>query len=212
MPLPMVHLAVAMRLCSSRGIAPSPAFLLGSLAPDAIHMRDSVLSEDKHYVHLRKARDQEDLRRIHDLLKSHRSQSPDMKDFAEGYVVHILTDLVWASTVYEVFCSSLPEGIAPQAQRILYYQETDQVDFNLYATVPWRSEVWELLDTARPVDFDSLLTAEEIRGWQQRVLRWFDEIKEEPRIQPKYITEEIVLHFIDDAVRIILEWFRESSH
>ena len=211
MPLPMVHLAVAMRLCSSRGIAPSPAFLLGSIAPDAIHMRDAIQSEDKHFVHLRKARNREDLRRIHGVLKSYRSQGPEMKDFAEGYVVHILTDLAWTSTVYETFCSSLPEGMTPEEQRALYYQESDQIDFNLYATAPWRSEAWELLHIACPINFDTLLTAEEIRGWQQRVLRWFDEIKEEPKIRPRYITDAMVQQFIAGAVQRILAWFAMRS-
>ena len=39
MPLPMVHLSVAVSLCEKDGRFPSPDFLLGSIAPDAIHMR-----------------------------------------------------------------------------------------------------------------------------------------------------------------------------
>lgn len=207
MPLPMVHLAVAMQVYPSRKTLPSPAFLLGSIAPDAIHIRRDTRTEDKHYVHLRKAADQVKLSHVQKLLRRYRNDESETIDFAEGYVVHILTDMAWFSTIYESFRSSLPDGLSHIERRTLYYQETDQIDFNLYAQMPRRSELWELLKIARPIDFDSLLTAEEIRGWQQRVLHWFTEIKEEPKIQPKHITDEIVQRFITEAVQVIIAWF-----
>ena len=42
MPLPMVHLAISVRMRAQDGRALTPDFLLGSIAPDAIHMRPNA--------------------------------------------------------------------------------------------------------------------------------------------------------------------------
>ena len=52
MPLPMVHLSVAHLLIRDHGYPASPAFYLGSIAPDAIHARPGTESRDKRRVHL----------------------------------------------------------------------------------------------------------------------------------------------------------------
>jgi len=52
MPLPMVHLAVAVRLYEAQGVLPPSGFLLGSLAPDAIHARPGTQRADKDVTHL----------------------------------------------------------------------------------------------------------------------------------------------------------------
>ena len=46
MPWPMVHFAVASEINSN----PSPEFLLGSLAPDSIHVRSDVRSEKAKHI------------------------------------------------------------------------------------------------------------------------------------------------------------------
>jgi hypothetical protein len=43
------------------------------------------------------------------------------------------------------------------------------------------------------------LTAEEIRQWRDRTLVWFEELKQEPMIEPVYITYRDVEAFIDQA-------------
>lgn len=50
MPLPMVHFSVAVKYFENEEI-PS-AFLLGSIAPDSIHMRKNTNREDKKLTHL----------------------------------------------------------------------------------------------------------------------------------------------------------------
>jgi hypothetical protein len=52
MPLPMVHLKIAVQSHSLAERSLTPEFLLGSLAPDAIHMRANTNRDDKNRVHL----------------------------------------------------------------------------------------------------------------------------------------------------------------
>lgn len=51
MPLPLVHLAIAAQLCRQHNKPLAPAFLLGSLAPDAIHLRLGSTRTDKQATH-----------------------------------------------------------------------------------------------------------------------------------------------------------------
>jgi len=198
MPLPMVHLAVVIQLCKQHGRDASPAFLLGSIAPDAIHSRPGTDRNDKQRVHLKDLPD-EKCERVQSLFIKYYGEGGEESEFAEGYAAHILTDRLWEETVITWFREEV-QAMSEQDQRQLYYDETDQVDFDLYKTVPWREEVWHKLREAEARDFDNLLTSEEIRGWQERTLNWFEKLKEEPGIVPVYITGEVIEDFIQQAV------------
>lgn len=203
MPLPMVHLAVAMQIRTTQRQEPTASFLLGSLAPDAIHMREQASTDDKHAVHLRTTTEQLHHHTLRDLLERSRQDTPDRQDFAEGYAVHLLTDWHWFTRLYTTFRQTIPDTLTAQEVRALYYQETDQIDFDLFSQMPWRRQVWAKLATAQPTDFDVLLSADEIGHWQYRVLHWFGELKQEPGITPQYLTGAVVQQFIHTAVEAI---------
>ena len=207
MPLPMVHLAVAVQMHEMEGNSPSPDFLLGSIAPDAIHMHPDSGHDDKQRVHLSETHDPHH-GRARLLLAQYRSDNVSAMGFAEGYVAHILTDHLWAETVVDSFCKSIPSHLSTQEQRSLYYLETDQIDFDLYHQMPWRPEVWTKLAAAQPRDFALSLTAEEIGQWRDRTLIWFEELKQEPMIEPVHITRAAVKGFIDQAAEEIMKTFK----
>jgi hypothetical protein len=208
MPCPMVHLAVALQIHKLMGSAALPDFLLGNIAPDAIHMRPNSGRDDKQRVHVSEIQDPRN-KRARLLLAKYGSVGFSAMGFAEGYVAHILTDRLWVETVYDSFCKSIPPHLSAQEQRSLYYLETDQIDFNLYHQMPWRKEVWSKLAATQPKDFDTLLTAEEIRQWRDKTLIWFEELKQEPMIEPVHITDEMVRVFIDQAAEEVLRAFKE---
>jgi len=193
MPLPMVHLAIAAQLQKADGEGLSPAFLLGSLAPDAIHMRLNAGLGAKAKVHLVDAPDPQ-FERVRALLGAEAEMG-----FAAGYAAHLLTDHLWREQVIEPFHRDSPPDLAEEVKRALYYRETDQVDFDLYHRMPWRQAVWRLLADARPPDFAGLLTGAEIGGWRDRTLGWFNSGMQEPGIEPVYIRYGEVLAFIDRA-------------
>lgn len=207
MPLPMVHLAVAVQIHRLEGSSPSPDFLLGSIAPDAIHMRPYSGRDDKQRVHLSEVHAE-----VHDshhegarlLLAQHGSDEDSPMGFAEGYVAHILTDRLWVKAVLDPFRKSIPPLLSTQEQRALYYLETDQIDFDLYHQMSWRLEVWSKLAAVQPTDFALLMTAGEIGQWRDRTLIWFEELKQEPMIEPVHITGADVQVFIDQAAEEIM--------
>ena len=50
MPLPMVHLSTAVKISTIQGLK-SPEFYLGSISPDAVHMRTGFVRDDKTRSH-----------------------------------------------------------------------------------------------------------------------------------------------------------------
>ena len=212
MPLPMVHLAIAVQMHRLGGRTLCQDFLLGSIAPDAIHMRPNARYSDKLHVHLSEKSDHryDEARR---LLTQYNSTDFLSIGFTGGYVAHLLTDFLWRDSVVEAFYKRVPQNLSPEETRALYYKETDQIDFNLYNQMPWRKDVWSLLAVTQPKDFTSLLTSAEIKQWRDRVLKWFDEFKQEPMSEPIHITYEETLDFINQSAEEITKVFTSwKSH
>ncbi len=207
MPLPMVHLAIAVQMSKLKGCDLTPSFLLGSIAPDAIHMRPNSNRNDKRRTHLLDIPHEEAHERIRTLLIRHWSEDSAAIDFVEGYVAHLLTDYSWSETVVRSFRAAIPQSLSPEDQRTLYYQETDQIDFNLYNQMPWRVRVWDQLALSQPMDFEPLLSEAEIEQWRDRTLNWYGGLKQEPMIEPVYITDADVRIFIPRAAQMIIERF-----
>jgi len=187
MPLPMVHLAVAVRLVVAREPTGSPEsadtpestdsaeFYLGSIAPDAIHTRDGAGRSEKldtHFAHGYPR--QYDLGALGAMLAEHRVGG-ELVSFAEGYAAHVLTDRLWQDTLVAAFRQRMQREGAELDLRALYYRDCDKLDFDIYDTAPWRSAVWGYLSAAAVCDFSPFLTASEIAAWRDRVLGWFDQ-------------------------------------
>lgn len=203
MPLPMVHLAIAIEMCSLHNTAPTPNFLLGHISPDAIHMRAGSNRTDKARTHLLDAADgamsmQEYQQHVyHQLLDQH--HKPDARAFAEGYAAHILTDWLWRQMLAASYSHRVPTTLTREERRRLYYQQTDQIDIYLYQRMAWRPQAWAQLAASTPHDFQDLLTATEITQWRARTLVWYDKPENNPNIEPRYISYEHVLDFIADT-------------
>jgi hypothetical protein len=193
----MVHLAVSRRVRELNGIAVTPAYLLGSLSPDAIHMRAGSTRTDKDHTHLLDLPDRRSYRPIHDFWQSRPGE------FAQGYASHLLADRMWMQPQWQPFLRLAPGGASPQEMTRRYYAETDWIDLDLYTRMPWRQEAWEQLAAAQAVDLHPLLNADEIDRWRTRTLDWYEEHKGDALNEPVLITPSIVAEFIESAARRI---------
>jgi hypothetical protein len=214
MPLPMVHLFIAETMFKQRDLPLNADFLLGSIAPDAIHMRDNWTRDDKRRTHFNLAEDTELEQLFENKLRPF--FEPFCSDDAatcqsKGYIAHVLTDFLWNQSVYGSF-RRLVEQEKIENERALYYTETDQIDFNFFHNEPWRLHTWQLLTQSSAVDIPELLTASEIDKWKVRTINWFKESSNEPCIKPIYITEEAVRAFIHDSAVQLLNLFERAGY
>jgi hypothetical protein len=201
----MVHLSVAHRLISDHGLPASPAFYLGSISPDAIHMRPGTGRQDKLAVHLIGEQGLQ-LHRLKALLTESRAAAGENSvaaRFAAGYVAHVLTDDFWREEVLLPFRKRFVGHIPYPELRALYYSECDKNDIDLYDEQPWRPRVWEWLRVAQAravsVAETTILSASEVDGWRYRVLDWFDAHRDKADYEPQQITREMMQAFIRQA-------------
>jgi len=188
---------------------PSIMFILGSISPDAIHMREDAKKEDKWFTHLhcgdKDAMIPNTKEFLDKYLKLYRDW--DRIEFVKGYATHIITDFYWLSTVYKTFKERLPKDLSKADISKKYYTDTDQIDFNIYRSREWRPAIWRQLRETQAFDFGNLLTGEEIDKWKLRTLTFFEDSSKEPKITPIYISEKEVESFMDDAANYIIQLF-----
>ena len=202
MPLPMVHLSIAVTLSENEGRFPSPDYLLGNIAPDAIHMRPHTTKQDKEHVHFMElgASPQE---LVYLFQTKYGMDESGTLGFIGGYLTHLLTDRLWWQTVIAPFRNKFPSTLPESDFRTLYYQDTDGIDIDLYRMMPWRPQVWSGLETAKAKDFALLLTEEEILRWRDRTLLWFNQHAQDLTVHPVYISFSDTQIFIKRAAKEI---------
>jgi hypothetical protein len=132
-----------------------------------------------------------------------------LRQFAAGYAAHILVDRFWIKTIMPTFRAGIPTEMDDATRRTLYYQETDQIDCNLFQQMPWRESVWVDMRQATAPDFQPWLSATEIEGWQIRTLDWYDDPAHEPHITPQYLTNDKVTAFISAAAQHVATQFEK---
>jgi len=204
MPLPIVHLAIAFAVHERVERCPTPEFLLGSLAPDAIHMRPGTTRADKRRTHLQNTSAADWPRPLRDWMARHVGHDPTFREFIRGYAAHLLADRLWAGTALQEFRRAAPAELDDGGLKALYYRELDQVDVNLFRTEPWPPCAWSMLATAPAMEAPGLLTANEIDRWRTRTLAWFDDPAHDPGIVPAYLTEERVHIFVGEARDMVI--------
>ncbi len=199
MPLPMVHLAVAVRVKDKLKIEDDGAFYLGSIAPDAIHMREGASTEDKFRSHMGMRGN---------LFENERNAKAliGRSDFLTGYAVHLVTDMYWSREVGTAFKARFRARFPDADHAPAYYNDTDLADLALYRSEPWVPEVYAALESARGEAADDLLSAEEVEKWRLRQLHWFEQ--DFAHLKPaEYITREEINRYIEFAAEKCLEYF-----
>lgn len=201
MPLPMVHLAVAVKIKDALGIKDPPAFYLGAIAPDGIHMREGAGFEEKLRSHLgMRANRFENLGNAKALI--------GRGDFLAGYAVHLVTDMYWAR-VFDPFLERFHADNPGENHASRYYNDCDAADLGIYNTAPWTPEVFAALGEARGEAADDLLTADEVERWRVRTVEWFTQ--DFSHLMPvKYITQSEIDSYIEYAVKKCLEYFEKA--
>lgn len=187
MPWPMVHFAIASEVISD----PSPELLLGSLAPDSIHVRTNLRTE-KAKTHLmpeagRFATDEE-LEAFFESNKQLAYSDPKLMQYLCGYIAHIYTDRVWTFNIYPAY-EVHPNG------RSVYTQDVTKLEFmilrNWNKANDWLSE----LKLGRAFDLGGLLESE-VYQYRGEKLEFLGDPDNEPLGDLNILSMEAMEEFI----------------
>ena len=207
MPLPMVHLSTAVKINTLQGLK-SPEFYLGSISPDAVHMRSGFVREDKVRSHCN-ARVLTAIDELDSLCVMIEKSVGKEREFLLGYLVHILTDLFWEDTILKTHRERYEADPAPiQDKRMAYYNDTDQLDFAFYKKENWRTEIWEMLASAKDFAVEDAVNTNEVSAWKHRTLNWYNSGKSQHTNHIKYITYEDLDNFTSYAAEKYEEYLQ----
>ena len=199
MAFPITHLLVADALLSRypRTDTDAAQFLLGALAPDAIHYRKDFAGAEmknigaaKKITHLCPVSDErwgevtdnegwieciKEFAHTHTGSQTGRgainSQENSSAAYAqaEGYVVHALTDCYNNMTLWDRFRTQHPAEAA-KGYASGYYRDLQEIDLRLYLAYVAGSKIERLLAMAEPCDMPGLVSAGEIRAIRDNIL------------------------------------------
>lgn len=210
MPFAMTHLWIAQNLLKRTDRIKNPGqFILGALAPDAIHFRDDYNSDMKKASHLcvgdekwgRLTNNGEWLSNVLDFLEENR-HGPN-GDFICGYCSHILADIennirIWTPFLVE----SAKSGDKKEQGR--YHKESEEADYALYLAIPQREVLWNMLETSTSYDLETMVFSREIDKMKDWVLnsRYTNKASVDLS-QNKYVTLSVLDKFIAEVTPIV---------
>ena len=171
MALSYMHLAVALQ--TGEGCPwDTGRLLLGAIAPDAVHLRETYHPDDKLTSHLGqragKGTDEAILRFVKQYARGMQ------RDFVLGYAIHLLTDNLWWDEIFQPFCQGYTaRGGDPEKRSRIYYRDADWFDYSLYQQPQLQAALPELA-RAKPEGLAGLMEAETVGLWRDRCLGFFD--------------------------------------
>ncbi|MCL2571198.1 MAG: hypothetical protein FWE11_02245 [Defluviitaleaceae bacterium] len=214
MPFPLTHLLVADELLKRRPKTEAGVFLLGSIAPDAVHYRKNASTEQeglgptKKITHLCPVSDEkwgyvtdnegwiESIRAFNQKTHHH--------PLYKGYAAHCLTDLYNNMTLWTIFRTNHPKEAA-KGYKSDYYKDLNNIDQRLFKDME-TDHIWDQLKKSTPQDMPGLVTAQEIHDIRDNIL--YEQYKtpdENPNQDYHFLTYEESLGFIQKAADFIEE-------
>ena len=194
MALPMVHLLAAWAFAQDKpSLRENPDYYLGTISPDAVHVRDGNDKSHKDEIHLNNWRKP-------DPDSVLRYWTEHKEPFDIGYGIHVLLDGQWAVGFRKSFPQILlPDG-RPDAK--LYYNDTCITDFELYRTSTLTAFLMDMVRKGNAPDDHPLLRKYEFDAWQKETLKFY--LRPCPMDKPvQYIGQEYVHQFLKECLDLM---------
>jgi len=215
----MIHLEVAYRLLKQINAVENEAqFILGSVAPDSVHMNPEYEVSDKVKSHLFEGcgpwGDTKDYDRwIENILNFWNEykilpKGSDKRDFALGITVHCLTDYCNDLDIWRKLQKPyLDSGVMTMEEfREDFYPEAKGIDQWLYANSNNTEEVMRLLEKGIPMEVSDLLKPEDEAKMIANLTRvQYANAKATAVSGYKYITVPFIQDFLNNTVDFILK-------
>lgn len=200
MPYALVHLAIARQAEAPQ--EPSPAYLLGCLAPDAIHARPGADRALKRHTHLLDRPGQWPAP-LQAWLADLGPLADAQRHLVRGYATHLLSDRLWAATVVAEFRAQVPPDLGEADLARLYYAEMDLLEGALYRALPWRGEIVSALAAAPLAAIPGLISARELDEWREITLRRWGEMAARPATPLRYASEARLWAYVAEAAALV---------
>lgn len=204
----MIHLCVAHRIMQLLPIAQPAQFMLGAMAPDAVHTRENLSGQDKYHSHLcvgeqpwgqiaDNAGWRENVRKQLDAWRG----KPDWS-IHQGYCAHILTDVAWNEQIYRPMKAAHPQEFVGGWESP-FHDACNDVDVKLYHQTD-HDAIWALLHASDPIEISGLITQQELSAERASLLtKYATAALTGTRVQSTLTTDQALTFIEQQAPRIV---------
>lgn len=226
MSLQMIHMEIAYRLLPYLPQIEHPAeLILGSVAPDAVHMNPQFDVKNKVKSHLFEGcgpwGDTQDygrwLRNIDSFFERGvaAQKEPARRDFALGICVHCLTDRWNDIRIWRKAQRSLLPSMPLAAFQEVYYREYRNIDWWLYQNSEHTAAIRELLADASLIAAEGLADREELKRLKEHLLYDQYDVEAVNITKNLFFTEDRLIDFmafvVDDIRERLARWDNASK-
>ncbi|MDE6319243.1 MAG: zinc dependent phospholipase C family protein [Lachnospiraceae bacterium] len=222
MSLQMIHMEIAYRLLEYLPqIEHSAEFILGSVAPDAVHMNPNYDVSSKVKSHLFKncgmwgdTLDYEQWRsNIETYFKqiAAAQEEPGRRDFEIGICVHCLTDRWNDIRIWRKAQSEFLPTMTFEAFKEAFYREQRSIDNWLYQNSENTPQIRKLLAEAGSFEIEHLVDREELEALRKHLLYVQYDIEKVDITNNRFFTAEMIEAFMAFTVDAIRETLTEGS-
>lgn len=207
----MTHLEVAYRLLDQyEWIKTEPDFLLGAIAPDAVHFHEKYYLELKEQSHLWDCGPRWGItldsdkwkRNVLDFWNIHKTD-PN-RDYIAGYCVHILTDWLNDIKIWSPFRNENMQNGDVDAIYQIYGQEARRGDQWLYNESDNCEKIMSLLAESRAYAIENCVLQKDVEVQKRHILSEQYRDKGDCDISGhRYCTEDVTVSFIDECVELL---------
>ncbi|MCM1211366.1 MAG: hypothetical protein NC318_07165 [Blautia sp.] len=216
MPYPMIHMETAYRLLERYDwIEEKGDFILGSVAPDAVHFHepyDYRIKEVSHLwdgcgpkwgVTLDSPKWKDNIRRFWE-----QRRDAENRDFLAGYCVHLLTDWLNNRRMWAPFRIRIVQGedYDKVYAQSAYREEAYGFDQWLHQTSAHTEEIWKLLAEGHVYGIDGYILKEDLARQKTSLLtEQYADKKPYDISAYKHYTEEVIMSYIEECIDVIGE-------
>ncbi|MCH5261897.1 MAG: hypothetical protein J1F42_03205 [Lachnospiraceae bacterium] len=209
----MTHLEVAYRLLDKyKWIEARPDFLLGSIAPDAVHFHEEYHRNLKEQSHLWDCGPRWGItldsdkwkRNVLDFWNMHKTDSNG--DYISGYCVHILTDWLNDIKIWSPFRNENMQDEDVDAIYHIYGQEAYRGDQWLFHESNNSEKIMSLLAESREYSIENCVLKKDVETQKKHILS--EQYKNNGDYDigsHRYCTETVITSFIDECVEILTD-------
>lgn len=199
MPGPITHLKTAYFILENKiaSVSQPEQFFLGAISPDSVNIDGHAAKEIRWPAHLRDFDLKKWLLNVREFYEKECAKHSD-KSFLLGYVVHIITDIVWDMYFERELWSCFETISLPRSSwkserwNELYGYEALQMK------LPWfEDSVCPLLQNAKPLSIGTLKT-EQVAAWRDAV----SDCRQPKGHLPRFVDDELMQRFFVKASEI----------
>ncbi|MBD5474229.1 MAG: hypothetical protein HDR20_15450 [Lachnospiraceae bacterium] len=205
MAQPMMHLLIADKIYEKfSSIHSYGDFLLGSIAPDAVHVKENYTREIKDISHYR-FNSKSHIDYFDTFINEYNTS--ENNDFVIGYLVHLLSDMIWYHSIRVPFKEEFQKAPSQDmSMNEAYYTDCEQIEQLMF----WEKNVPRIMgaiNKGKAYSLEGLIDAEDVIVWKEKLIFDYNN-KKNILVHTKYISELNIRDYITNCAGECTEYLR----